>query len=83
MSPFVPVPLCLLCKHFHEPAEAGAYTCEAFPLGIPRSIYGGAHDHRDPFHEEDKLLFEPVSEAAAAYAAIVFRSAGPSNAPSA
>ena len=56
---------------------------EAFPLGIPRGIYVSAHDHRKPFHEGDKLLFEPFSEAAEAYAAAVFRRSRSSGAPSA
>lgn len=68
MKPFVPVPLCYMCKHYQE-GERG--RCASFPEGIPYQILSSLHDHRSRYGVDDDV-FEPVSKAAADYANFVF-----------
>lgn len=65
------VPICWLCKHLHE-GHPQPYTCPAFPERIPQRIISNQHDHRTPYPGDGGVRFEPVSQAAAEYAAMVF-----------
>ena len=51
------IPQCLQCKH----REIGG-LCSAFPRGIPRDIWDGFHDHRDPYPGDGGIRFEPIAE---------------------
>lgn len=46
---------CITCKHFRF-----AWTCDAFPDGIPTGIATGQHDHTEPFPGDNGIRFEPI-----------------------
>jgi hypothetical protein len=48
---------CYDCFHF-----VGNNKCDAFPKGIPRPIYTGAHDHREEFKGDNGIRFESLEE---------------------
>lgn len=45
---------CWSCRHI-----LGAGSCAAFPAGIPLALQQSRADHRDPFHGDGGLRFEP------------------------
>lgn len=55
-------PICFQCKHFHSNQ---AYTCNAFPEGIPEKIL---FSHRTDIHnkplknQKNSIVFEPLEE---------------------
>jgi len=53
--------LCTLCARFGD--SEGVVLCEAFPQGIPREIYPGGFDHRQPFRGDGGLRFLPRASA--------------------
>jgi hypothetical protein len=48
--------LCLRCARFR-----GDGTCAAFPDGIPEEVFGGEHDHHEPFEGDGGLTFTPTT----------------------
>jgi hypothetical protein len=50
-------PICTLCKHLDRKNE-NAYTCAAFPSGIPEIIYMNQTDHRQPISGDNGITFE-------------------------
>lgn len=47
-------PQCLWCDRLFED---GYDKCKAFPNGIPKDIWSGKHDHRQPFKGDTGLTF--------------------------
>jgi len=45
---------CMLCKHFDDPA---AWSCKAFDK-IPKDIWEGEADHREPYEGDGGFRFE-------------------------
>jgi|GEM_PF-1602330 len=52
-----PTPVCLKCAHFHENNE-DAFTCDAFPKGIPDEIVLRGFNHSRPFPGDNGIRFE-------------------------
>ena len=50
--------LCLSCIH----REPHAWTCAAFPDGIPNEIIGGRVPHTSPYPGDHGIRYEPLSE---------------------
>ncbi len=63
----IPPPMCYGCTHKRE-----GLTCDAFPAGIPLEIVRSVADHREPFHGDNGIRFEPRDTAAADYADQLF-----------
>lgn len=55
-------PVCLNCKHWHQDNEE-AFTCDAFPGGIPEPIYMAENDHSRPYPGDHGIQFEPMEAA--------------------
>jgi len=56
--------VCLYCSHFHGDDDTSRrHTCEAFPDGIPWSIWDGEHGHRTPYEGDHGIQFERVEDA--------------------
>jgi len=49
-------PICLECKHWHSDNEE-AFTCDAFPEGIPDDIILNRQDHHKPYHGDKGIQF--------------------------
>lgn len=60
---FVTVPLCESCAHLRpaDTAELGV-VCDAFPDGIPDSIYRDGGDHRQPVDGDHGVQWKLSSE---------------------
>jgi hypothetical protein len=70
-SPFPPEQ-CSRCRHFafervvkaeapdDESEPETAFTCAAFPDGIPQDIAEGAFDHANPHAGDHGIRFEPA-----------------------
>ncbi len=50
-------PICWACTRFHGRTPR---TCDAFPDGIPSTIYFESFDHRKAFPGDGDLRFESV-----------------------
>jgi len=48
------IPSCVSCKH----RDLFGPTCTAYPMGIPRAILTGAHDHRQPYEGDHGITWE-------------------------
>lgn len=53
-------PQCIECKHFKTIVDPP--RCVAFPDGIPDDIWYGDFDHRNPYPEDNGILFEKVEK---------------------
>lgn len=52
-------PQCARCAHLRDPDR---HTCAAFPAAkapIPREIWNGQYDHRQPYPGDNGIQFEP------------------------
>ena len=54
-------PVCSRCRRFDRD-RPDARRCQAFPAGIPRSIWLGDDDHQSPVAGDRGLRFAPMSE---------------------
>lgn len=64
-------PICLFCRHFNRDDEE-AFSCRAYPQGIPEAIVISESDHRQPYRGDHGMRFEPVDPEGARYADEVF-----------
>jgi hypothetical protein len=48
---------CIDCRNYLV-----AYTCKAFPEGIPQQFLDGGHDHKTPFPGDHGIMFEGMTE---------------------
>jgi len=57
--------VCLRCRHFdsREWQASGQKRCQAFAAGIPRPIWNGQNDHRQPFPGDNGIRFEAIQNA--------------------
>lgn len=66
------MPICVVCTRFRRDAAGPGLTCDAFPSGIPEEILDSTFDHRMAHHLDGGKHFQPIDDAAAAYAADLF-----------
>jgi len=59
---------CMLCRHFTDPA---AWSCSAFSK-IPKDIWEGGTDHREPYEGDGGFRFEPDENVAEEAVEIAF-----------
>jgi hypothetical protein len=64
-------PMCVGCRHLHafqsikDTGTTG--TCDAFPAGIPVTIWHSQVDHRHPVDDDQGIQYEPKTPADALY----------------
>ncbi len=51
---------CTLCAHLHDSHDRPG-NCHAFPDGIPREIWMGDNNHREPYEGDGGVLYESVA----------------------
>ena len=56
----IPMPMCMTCRHLHRDDDATAFTCAAFPDGIPQPIVHSEHDHREPYPGDHGIRYAPL-----------------------
>jgi len=54
---FIYSSICTFCIHHFTGGKK--HTCKAFPEGIPRKIWEGENDHKNPFPGDHGIRFEP------------------------
>jgi hypothetical protein len=60
-------PVCMDCKHYHRSSSgAVAFSCDAFPEGIPDEILLHRNPHTAPFPGDRGIQFEPIKKPAKA-----------------
>lgn len=57
-------PQCMNCVHLSDNEDA--FTCKAFPAGIPWKIISGEHDHRLPYPGDKGIRYTPKAAKTAA-----------------
>lgn len=56
--PIIYPEVCMFCKHlFNSNVRQNQYKCKAFPDGVPREIYQGKYDHRNPYPNDLGIRF--------------------------
>ena len=50
--------VCNLCIHLHN--YGLERTCDAFPKGIPMTIWLGENSHKKPYPKDGGIKFEPI-----------------------
>lgn len=55
----IPPPLCVTCRFWHR-ANHEAFTCDAYPDGIPEEIIQSEHDHHEPFRGDGGIQYKPL-----------------------
>lgn len=56
---------CMTCARAHAFSPIGRETCDAFPQGIPESIWLATKGHRKPVPGDNGLTYTPVDGAEA------------------
>lgn len=51
---------CMACKNID--LESPAFTCRAFPDGIPAAILSNEFDHAGPFKGDRGIRFDPIDK---------------------
>jgi hypothetical protein len=54
-------PICLKCKHFQGELSPIGFGCAAFPDGIPAQIMSSLYDHREPYPNDNGILFAVIA----------------------
>ena len=57
--PSYPVPICLVCKHYHYQDEENN-RCDAYAESIPFEILTSVVDHTRPYPGDNGIRFEPI-----------------------
>lgn len=53
-------PICYNCKRKRPATAKIAFSCDAFPNGIPDPIVFNQADHRDEYRGDHGLRFDPI-----------------------
>lgn len=54
------MPMCMACTRYND--DGFPMTCKAYPDGIPEEVLNSSIDHREPYDDDQGIVFEQIPD---------------------